>query len=231
VRDDIQGAEPTAWLRDRARDVVASAPGAGSGEPAPETTVAGGRPVDDLVADLVAAQDSSWDEASPTERQLADLAIGYVAVAAADDHSLAAQVDRDPALTRVSSEPGTVLWRVLPRAAGSRVWLQGATDERGTPVPSAGPHGRTQAEVGDGDQVLVVAEPTPWAQAARVRADGVTVSAERGFPVRYPLPRSAQNVVVDVPPQHPRWWWATLGVALVTACAAAPSLVPARRRR
>jgi hypothetical protein len=77
--------------------------------------------------------------------------------------------------------------------------------------------------------VLTVAEPAPWAEVARVQADGATLKPEPGFPVRYPLPSSSQEVEIEVPVEHPRWWLATAALAVVVAVVGTP--LPGRRRR
>jgi len=231
VRYDLEGAEPPPWLRDRTHDLAHGPAPIGGVEPARGSTEeADDDPVARVVSDLVSAPAASPSEVAFTQQQLADLAVGYVSVVAGEDDGLVQRIDQDPALTRVSSAPGAALWRVLPEAAGSRVKLQSSDGETMTVVPSTGPHALARLEVDAGGEVLTVAQPPPWSRVARVRADGVTLSAEPGFPVRYAVPQQAQEVTVEVPPQHPRWWLGTGVLALVVAFLALPFARSDRRR-
>ena len=234
VRYDLQGSEPPAWLRDRARDLTGASSWAAITRPGASIGAPTGDPVASAVDTLAAPIASSPSQASFVQEQLAALAVGYVSVVAEEEHALVQRIDQEPALTRVSSAPGTALWRVLPEGAGSRLMLEAATGEPVAVVPSTGPHGRGRSEtdaVGATGAVLTVAQPPQWARVAQVHADGVALDAEPGFPVRYSVPPHAREIVVEVPPVRPRWWAGTATLALVVAFVAVSATGNARRGR
>ncbi|HKJ12609.1 MAG TPA: hypothetical protein VJ976_09530 [Ornithinimicrobium sp.] len=220
VRYQLQGAEPSPWLRDRARDLAQAPPLDGQTQPGDAAALAD--PVARAVDTVLTPAALSADHARLTREQLADLAVGYVSVLAPQDHALVGRIDEDPSLTRVSSAPGTALWRVASQTPGARVRWEASSGERSDAAPSTGPHGRARLARDGGPEMLVVSEPAAWAHVAQVRADGEILTPEPGFPVRYTVPEQAERVVVDVPPPHLRWWLLTGGVALVAAVAAVP---------
>lgn len=221
---DIGSAEPQPWLRDRSADMERGDPDT---QPAPSLNTA-------LLA-LGDDTDSAVIDPAPLEEALASLAVGYVSVHADPDHPVVEQLDRLPSLIRVNSGQGEELWRVRPEAAGSRAWWQDGAGTRLEPVPVQGVHSATDAPVPSGARFLAVAQPSAWAQAARVSADGQLLTAvddgaypQSAYP-QYALPQGSDRVKVDLPVEHPRWWWASAIAASLALFLSAPLLRPRRR--
>ncbi|HEY5249315.1 MAG TPA: glycosyltransferase family 2 protein, partial [Dermatophilaceae bacterium] len=197
---------------------------------------------DPLLEAAVTSVVGAGDETSPyaTRDALSDLGVGFVTSDGASTGPLAAQLDATAGLTRMNNDHGLALWRVLPRErtmGSSRLRL---VDARGTAlasIPVAGDHGRTGgagvglatfggstalAHATDGRR-LVVAEPSRWADHARVTFAGRRLMALAGEQQpTYLLPPVAGQLRVTLMPSHPWWRWGQLCLLLVVLFLAAP---------
>lgn len=223
----LSGVEPAAWVRDRTRDLVREATLIESSAP----PVGSGDPLEALVTDLVDTTEPtmSGQNSSDVESALADLAVGYVALDAAQDHPLVAHIEAIPSLTRVSAQGGGQLWRVLPEVAGTRVWSESTQDRRDA-LPVAGLAAQTSTELPTEAELVGVAESGAWAATATVTLDDVELRAEPGFPVRYAVPSGGGTLVIDVPMEHERWWWGTAALGVITTLLALPIVRSSTRR-
>ena len=173
---------------------------------------------------------------------LADLGVGFVTFRGAKADPLVTQLDATAGMTRLSNNNGLILWRLLPRdntLGSSRLRL---VDAQGVPVasvPVTGDHGQTEVGVGsatlggaaDGRR-LVVAEPSRWADHARVTFDGRKLAPLAGAEQpTYRVPSGAGQLDITLAPTRPWWRWAQLGLLLIVLFLAAPfgSARPARR--
>jgi hypothetical protein len=176
---------------------------------------------------------SESTSATAARDALADLGIGFVTFQGPSTSQLVTQLDSTAGLTRLGSNLGVTLWRVLPREntlGSSRLFLVNAA---GTPVATVaahGDHGRTQVTVapaapavGGGGRRLVVAEPDPWARHARVMfaGRGIAAVAGAGQPT-YQLPSTAGQLDITLAPTYPWWRWGQLGLLLAVLFMAAP---------
>jgi hypothetical protein len=219
----LLGAEPGPLVRDLPVAVVAQDPTLNA---AVKSTVGTG---DSTSA--VAARDA-----------LADLGVGFVTFRGAKADPLVTQLDATAGMTRLSNNNGLILWRLLPRdntLGSSRLRL---VDAQGVPVasvPVTGDHGQTEVGVGsatpggaaDGRR-LVVAEPSRWADHARVTFDGRKLAPLAGAEQpTYRVPSGAGQLDITLAPTRPWWRWAQLGLLLIVLFLAAPfgSARPARR--
>lgn len=166
--------------------------------------------------------------------QLADLGVGFVSLHAGPDTPLARSLDAATGLTRLGSTSGQTLWRVLarPSVTGGDVPVQPArvrvVDAQGGPiqsVPVAGPHGAVDQQLPAGPQGrrLVVAEASEWARVSSVSFEGraLTPLSTTGPPT-YALPATTGRLVVDLPPQHPRWFAGQLALLALVVFLAVP---------
>ncbi len=213
----LVGREPGPWLRDRARDLVQS-----------QRRELPADPVAAVVAALVDTTERTVADQTPLEQGLADLAVGFVLVDAPADHPLVTQMDGLPSLTRVSSTQGVGLWRVVPEAVGSRVWVASASGSR-TPVPVEA-DGSAAATIPSDSASVAVSQSEGWSRVAQVRLDGQLLTAEPGFPIRYAVPSGGGALTIDVAAAYQRWWWATGAVALIAGFFAMPAIGAARRQ-
>lgn len=192
---DLRGAEaePRRILRDRTVELAAA-------RPTPQQTR-----VERTVLSLVGGA-----PADQAQRELLDLGVGYVLLDADESHPAASDLDRVSGLTRVSSPPGSVLWRMVDGdPARSRV-----VDAEGRSVmtlPADGPHGAASGvvDVPEGG-ALAVAEGAGWAEVARVEVDGAPVPVED--PGRIALPEGRHTV--EVAQATPGLPWQVLALAL-----------------
>lgn len=153
--------------------------------------------------------------------RLTDLGVGYVLVHEEAEHPIVTQVDRVPGLTRVSSPPGQVLWRVSDQQA-SRARVLDADRQLLQTVPVDGAHGTMAARLTglpEGAQ-LVLSEGSGWSRHAQVRVDGEQVVVGEGNRVALPA-GDAQVVVSQRTPSIP-WLLLTAGLLLITAFLALP---------
>jgi hypothetical protein len=164
---------------------------------------------------------------------LADLGIGFVTFTGPPTSPLVTQLDSTAGLTRLGNNRGVTLWRVLPREntmGSSRLFLADAKGATLATVAVVGDHGRTGVPVGPaapgvaaGGRRLVVAEPNPWAEHARVTFAGRRIAALAGVEQpTYPVPSAAGRLDITLAPTHPRWGWGQLGLLLVVLFMAAP---------
>ncbi|PZU41970.1 MAG: hypothetical protein DI571_12145, partial [Arsenicicoccus sp.] len=192
---DLRGAEaePRRILRDRTIELAAA-------RPTPQQTR-----VERTVLSLVGGA-----PADQAQRELLDLGVGYVLLDADESHPAVSDLDRVSGLTRVSSPPGSVLWRMVDGdPARSRV-----VDAEGRSVmtlPADGPHGAASGvvDVPEGG-ALAVAEGAEWAEVARVEVDGAPVPVED--PGRIALPEGRHTV--EVAQATPGLPWQVLALAL-----------------
>jgi len=163
---------------------------------------------------------------------LADLGIGFVTFQGPSTSQLVSQLDSTAGLTRLGTDRGVTLWRVLPREntlGSSRLFLVNAAGTPLATVPAHGDHGRTQVEVapsspavGAGGRRLVVAEPNAWARHARVTFAGRRVQAVAGAgQLTYQVPSTGQ-LDITLEPTYPWWRWGQLGLLLAVLFMAAP---------
>ncbi len=217
VRYDLLGAEPDPWVRDRVREAVLAHP---PGE-------------DAAVRDLVDAETAGAAVDGPAAvRALADLAVGYVAVAATADHPLVSRLDAVPGLTRISAPQGDALWRVVPADEGTvgpaRARVLDDSGVAATVLEVEGPHGVMDTTVPPSARggTLVLSEGRGWAEVAQVRVDGVPLAPLTGPDApstpSYLLPVDARAVSVELPVAHATWWILTAGLAAVVAFLALP---------
>lgn len=198
---DLVGAEPepARILRDRTGELAAQDPAT-----AAVTVVEG----------LLEGGDA--DEAG---RAMTELGAGYVLLRTGEEHPATAAVDRVTGLTRVSSPPEQVLWRVTDGQPG-RLRLVDQEGEALGRVDVTGPHARTTAEVDVPEGAsLVVAEGEGWAQVARVSVDGGRVDVQEP---RVELPAGQQRLEVSLDRPGTTWQLVALGLWLVTAFLALP---------
>lgn len=259
LRVDLLGAEPEpAWiLRDRTADLSAAPSDEGPADGPLEPAV-------DAVRALVDGAD-----AEEVGRSLVDLGVGYVLLRGADADppeaadagaretadadvpetaaALVARVDRVAGLTRVSSPPDQVLWR-MAQGEPARVRLVGPDGAVLDRVPVSGPHARVDArlvEVPEG-AVLQVAEGAGWAEAVTVLVDDEPVTLRAGAPLTAtgatgvtgatgegpdaapgagltaPVPAGDHQVRADVRAAGLPWHLVSLALGLVTAFLALP---------
>ncbi|MFC6422035.1 glycosyltransferase [Ornithinimicrobium tianjinense] len=201
---DLLGAEPepARILRDRARDLAVAVPGS------PQVV--------DAVAAL--AGQGTPEEAAA---RLRGLGAAYVLLRSDDSHPVASLVDGLPGLTRVSSPPEQVLWRVAqPQVA--RVAAVGPDGQALHRLPVVGAHAAargTLESLPEGAR-LVVAEGDGWARHAAVEVDGERVDVAGDGTVA--LPAGTHEVEVDVRAGLAPWHLVALVLAAVTAFLALP---------
>ena len=144
--------------------------------------------------------------------RLTDLGVGYVLAQVVDDGVLASQIDRVPGLTRVSSPPGQVMWRVIDNQA-ARARMVDAEGNLLRHIPVSGAHGHvdsTLMQVPHGAR-LIVAEGQGWATQARISLDGEEVRVdEQG---RVELPAGDTQLAIEL--RRPTLPWHLLSGALL----------------
>ncbi|HEX7537483.1 MAG TPA: glycosyltransferase family 2 protein [Dermatophilaceae bacterium] len=169
--------------------------------------------------------------ANAAHHELADLGVGFVAFRGASTEPLVTQLDATAGMTRLSNNRGLILWRVLPRAnvvASSRLRLVDAEGASLASIDVTGDHGRTDVGLTTGGSPaagrrLVVAEPRPWAEHARVTFAGRQLAAIPGTAQpTYPVPPGTGRLSITLPPVQPWWRWGQLGLLLVVLFLAAP---------
>ena len=226
VRVDLVGPEPepTRILRDRTTEL--------------DGPTTDGEPVVAVTSTLV-------DAAAPDAvgSAVTALGAGHVLLRAADDHPLARRVDRVSGLTRVSSPPGQVLWRVAEGEPGRLhvVDAEGGVVER---LDATGPHAQTQVRLTDvpAGGGLVVVEGQGWSRHAVLLLDDEILEESAEAPagvsgvgsgegsgvgagvagLRIPLPPGDYELTVDLRRPWLAWHGAALVLALVTAFLALP---------
>ncbi|HXR68621.1 MAG TPA: hypothetical protein VN712_08300, partial [Dermatophilaceae bacterium] len=198
---------------------------------------------DPLLAAAVKAAVSDGDVMSvnAVHDALADLGVGFVAFRGAATEPLVRHLDATAGMARLGDSHGQILWRVLPRqnmVSPSRLRI---VDPQGAPVqPIAvtGDHGRTDVRVAAAPpgartlgRRLVVAEPTQWADHARVTFGGHELApVSGGAQPAYDLPVTAGQLTITVAPTHQWWRWGQLGlVVLVLFLASSFGSAPSRR--
>jgi len=198
---------------------------------------------DPLLAAAVKAAVSEGDVMSvnAVHDALADLGVGFVAFRGAATEPLVRHLDATAGMARLGDSHGQILWRVLPRqnmVSPSRLRI---VDPQGAPVqPIAvtGDHGRTDVRVAAAPpgartlgRRLVVAEPTQWADHARVTFAGHELApVSGGAQPAYDLPVTAGQLTITVAPTHQWWRWGQLGlVVLVLFLASSFGSAPSRR--
>ncbi|MFK5582329.1 glycosyltransferase [Serinicoccus sp. LYQ131] len=198
--------EPARILRDRAAELATGIPPRDAVETTAQTLTGGAA-------------------GAEVSEQLVDLGVGYVLLEADEDHPVAVDLDRVDGLTRVSSPPGSVLWRMAENDP-ARVRV---LDEDGDPsarVDVLGPHASargTVADVPDG-ATLAVAEGAGWAEHATVRVDGEQV--EVSDPAAIPLPEGGPT---EIEISVASTWWPWHVVALLLAAVTAFLALPVGR--
>ena len=205
----------------------------------PET----GTAPDPLLSAAVGRTVDQKDAALPNAAQdaLADQGVGFVAFRGAVTEPLVLTLDATAGLTRLSSNQGLILWRVLPRenaVSSSRLRLVDAGGSLLQMVAVTGDHGRTDVSIGPASsgvrtpgRRLVVAEPAPWADHARVRFAGRELAAVTGSEQpTYVLPSDGGQLSVTLPPTHQWWRWGQLGLLVVVLFVAAPAGSKQQRR-
>lgn len=142
---------------------------------------------------------------------------------------LGPRLDATPGLARISSEPGTAVWRVAAEEGVSGpvpVARLRVVDEGGRPtatVPVTGQHGATLADLPAQGGALVVAEERGWAGVSQVRVDGQPVTARPGtWPLAYPLPGDASRLEVTLTRPDATWWSVTAALWALAAFLALP---------
>ncbi|WP_134772671.1 hypothetical protein [Ornithinimicrobium flavum] len=217
IRVDLLAAEPepARILRDRTAELWVPET---AGLPDPGSERAEVAVVEALLEDA---------EADQVGERLLATGAGYVLLRAGEDHPLARVVDRVAGLTRVSSPPGQVLWRVTEGQPG-RLRLLDAGGTAVGRVDVTGPHARSDAVLDLPQAVdLVVAEGEGWQRAARVTVDGEPVAVEGS---RVPLPAGARELEIEVRRPGLTWHLVALALAVVTAFLALPFGRPRTRR-
>ncbi|MHB1474672.1 MAG: glycosyltransferase family 2 protein, partial [Dermatophilaceae bacterium] len=145
---------------------------------------------------------------------LADLGVGFVAFRGAATEPLVRRLDATAGLTRLSDSGGLILWRVLPRdnaLSSSRLRLENAQGAALQSIAVTGDHGRTEVSLGAATagaatagaanlgRRLVVAEPSGWADHARVTFAGRELAAVGGREQpTYDLPSSAGQLTISL---------------------------------
>ena len=152
---------------------------------------------------------------------LLELAVGYVLVAADEDHPLVARVDALPGLTRVGGPQDQVLWRMSDNEA-ARVRVLDADGDLVSRVPSEGPHGTAAGRVEDAPEgsTLHVAEGAGWSGVARVAVDGEDVGVGADGVVA--LPEGTHDIEVRLTRPSLPWHLVALVLTVVTAFLALP---------
>ena len=193
------------------------------------------RAPDPVLAAAVKSIVGTSDGASPeaAHNALADSAIGFVGFRGARTEPLVTQLDETAGITRLTTERGLLLWRVLPRENtmwSSRLRLVDASGAPLASIPVTGDHGRTEVSIGPaspataaGGRRLVVAEPSGWAAHARVTFAGHRLAAMAGDgQPTYQVPATAGHLSVSLAPAHHRWRWAQLALLLTVLFLALP---------
>lgn len=200
--------------------------------------VATDRPDTGPLSGAVAAlfQEGDAPATSPTAT-LSDLAVGFVGLRADADDPRVRVLDATAGLSRLGEHDGTIFWRVLPgggsAADDSLAPARARLVTRGSEqvVPSAGDHGRLDAQVvAPRGTTLVLAEPQEWTRHARVTSDG-TVLAPGGDGAAYPVPAGSHRLVVTVLPSDTYWRYLQGLGLLVAVFVAIPFGNRASRRR
>lgn len=208
------------WVRDRAAEIVTAAT-----SPAPG-------PAAERLAELAATLVDDRADADPegtVQRMLHALGAGYLVVREPLAGELGPRLDATPGLARISSEPGTAVWRVAAEEGVSGpvpVARLRVVDEGGRPtatVPVTGQHGATLADLPAQGGALVVAEERGWAGVSQVRVDGQPVTARPGtWPLAYPLPGDASRLEVTLTRPDATWWSVTAALWALAAFLALP---------
>ena len=168
---------------------------------------------------------------------LSDLAVGFVGLSVDGDDPRVRALDATTGLSRLGEHDGTIFWRVQPgggRAdddslAPARARL--VTRSSDQVVPTAGDHGRLDAEVvAPKDTTLFLAEPQEWTRHARVTSDGV-VLAPSGDAAAYRVPAGSHRLEVTVLPSDTYWRYLQGLALLVAVFVAIPFGNRASRRR
>lgn len=210
----LLGREPGELLRDVDRAASVTDPGIGA-----------------LVSQVASG---ALDPAQPLGSHLADLGVGFVVTEGEIDPTLQRTLDAAPGMTRLGSNGGQTLWRVLSRepldpadapVQPSRLRLIAADGRLVSSVTVTGPHAATETGLpaGSAGRRLVVAEPVEWADVADVRLDGVPMTrADVAGQPAYLLPAQGGRLSIDVPPAHPQWFVAQLICLAVAVFLAVP---------
>lgn len=199
----LVGVEPGDLLRDLQR-----------GDPSGESVADPG-----VVPAVQALLDGPTGMAGPRDavRQgLAAQAIGFVVVQGGSP-DLIRRLDATDGLTRLGGTDGRLMWRVMPRLAGTtelpsaRLTIDAANGQPVAVVGVTGPHAATDQPVsaGSAGRTLVVAEAAAWADHARVSYDGRVLAplAADGNP-RYALPTEAGQLQISLDHDQSTWRFA-----------------------
>jgi hypothetical protein len=176
-----------------------------------------------------ALSSSTPAEVDAVRQELSDLAVGFVGYRGGETDPLVRHLDGTAGLSRLGSQHGLVLWRVLsPKDADllapARVRVASGDRSDVRSVEVTGAHAATRTDLPSVDaHRLVVAEPPAWAGHATVRADGTVLTADAGADQpTYRLPGTASSVSIEVQASHPTWRWVQLGLLVLTVFLAVP---------
>ncbi|WP_327355624.1 glycosyltransferase [Streptomyces sp. NBC_01304] len=198
--------------------------GAGSRLGDAELTEAGGSNdrLDKTVAHLVAG--SGADQAD----QLGGFAVRYILVKDGAPRQVGRVLNANPALTRLSQQDGSALWRVNQEVA--RVARATVVSGSGAPTPiDAGPvEVHTQLPAGDEGRVLRLADSAADGWTATLDGRELPKKTVDGWAQGFELPKSGGrlDVTYEVPGTHTGWLWAQGALAVVLVVLA----LPGRRR-
>lgn len=198
--------------------------GAGSRLGDAELTEAGGSNdrLDKTVAHLVAG--SGADQVD----QLGGFAVRYILVKDGAPRQVGRVLNANPALTRLSQQDGSALWRVNQEVA--RVARATVVSGSGAPTPiDAGPvEVHTQLPAGDEGRVLRLADSAADGWTATLDGRELPKKTVDGWAQGFELPKSGGrlDVTYEVPGTHTGWLWAQGALAVVLVVLA----LPGRRR-
>lgn len=162
---------------------------------------------------------------------LADLGVAFVGYQGSTGDALVTHIDATGGLSRLGTDHGVVLWRVLPTGganggvAPSRLRLQSAFGPLLQGVASSAPNAAADVRLpaGPSGRRLVVAEPPAWARHAVVSYAGKQLTASiSGDRPSYAVPPGAGRLRIEVPPTDPGWHWLQLGSLAVCVFLAVP---------
>ncbi len=178
------------------------------------------------------------DGSAPSAPTLSAAAIGVVGLPVSAEATIRRALDSTEGLTRLVAKDGWDYWRIAAPGTGEhrpvappRLTLQ--TGEDTTVVTTTGQHAATETTLASAAaSSLVVAEPSAWAQAARVQLDDADLANEGGSGrPTYAIPAGEHRLTISLDDSLGSWRRIQLLAAGFVVFLAIPFGSRASRRR